>query len=103
MIILLFYSSIQIEIMRNEDFISCYFSGIDYNLNMKSFLFIFLLYLISFSVLSQKVTIKVSKTKNSGLATWQIIDDQNTTVFSGIEDLQDDTVTFSLNANKRYF
>jgi hypothetical protein len=70
---------------------------------MKSFLFIFLLYLISFSVLSQKVTIKVSKTKNSGLATWQIIDDQNTTVFSGIEDLQDDTVTFSLNANKRYF
>jgi len=72
-------------------------------LNMKSFLFIFLLYLISFSVLSQKVTIKVSKTKNSGLATWQIIDDQNTTVFSGIEDLQDDTVTFSLNANKRYF
>jgi secreted trypsin-like serine protease len=70
---------------------------------MKSFLFIFLLYLISFSVLSQKVTIKVSKTKNSGLASWQIIDDQNTTVFSGIEDLQNDTVTFSLNANKRYF
>jgi secreted trypsin-like serine protease len=70
---------------------------------MKSFLFIFLLYLISFSVSSQKVTIKISKAKNSGLATWQIIDDQNTTVFSGIEDLQDDTVTFSLNANKRYF
>ena len=72
-------------------------------LNMKRFLFICLLYLISFSVLAQKVTIKVSKTKNSGLATWQIIDDQNTIVFSGTEYLQNDTVSFSLNANKRYF
>jgi hypothetical protein len=70
---------------------------------MKRFLFIFLLYLISFSVLSQKVTIRVSKTKNSGLTAWQIIDDQNTTVFSGNEYHQNDTVTFSLDANKRYF
>jgi V8-like Glu-specific endopeptidase len=70
---------------------------------MKRFLFICLLYLISFSVLAQKVTIKVSKTKNSGLATWQIIDDQNTIVFSGTEYLQNDTVSFSLDANKRYF
>jgi len=70
---------------------------------MKRFLFIFLLYLISFSVLSQKVTIRVSKTKNSGLTAWQIIDDQNTTVFSGVEYLQNDTVTLSLNADKHYF
>jgi len=72
-------------------------------LNMKSFLFICLLYLISFSILAQKVTIKVSKTKNSGLTAWQIIDDQNIIVFSGTEYLQNDTVSFSLNANKRYF
>jgi hypothetical protein len=70
---------------------------------MKRFLFIFLLYLISFSVLAQKVSIRVSKTKNPGLTTWQIIDDQNITVFSGIEYLQNDTVTFSLDANKHYF
>jgi hypothetical protein len=70
---------------------------------MKRFLFIFLLYLISFSVLSQKVTIRVSKTKNSGLTAWQIFDDQNTTVFSGVEYLQNDTVTLSLNADKHYF
>jgi hypothetical protein len=49
------------------------------------------------------VTIKVSKTKNSGLTAWQIIDDQNIIVFSGTEYLQNDTVSFSLNANKRYF
>ena len=72
-------------------------------LNMKSFLFICLLYLISFSVLAQKVTIKVSKNKNSGLTAWQIIDDQNIIVFSGTEYLQNDTVSFSLDANKRYF
>ena len=70
---------------------------------MKRFLFICLLYLISFSILAQKVTIKVSKTKNSGLTAWQIIDDQNIIVFSGTEYLQNDTVSFSLNANKRYF
>jgi hypothetical protein len=70
---------------------------------MKRFLFISLLYLISFSVLAQKVTIQVLQTKNPGLIAWQIIDDQNITVFSGIEYLQNDTVTFSLDANKRYF
>jgi hypothetical protein len=70
---------------------------------MKRFLFIFLLYLISLSVLAQKVTIRVSKTKNSGLTAWQIIDDQNITVFSGVEYLQNDTVTFSLDANRHYF
>ena len=72
-------------------------------LNMKRFLFISLLYLISFSVLAQKVTIQVLQPKHSGLTSWQIIDDQNITVFSGIEYLQNDTVTFSLDANKRYF
>jgi hypothetical protein len=70
---------------------------------MKRFLFISLLYLISFSVLAQKVTIQVLQTKNPGLTAWQIIDNQNITVFSGIEYLQNDTVTFSLDANKRYF
>ena len=70
---------------------------------MKRFLFISLLYLISFSVLAQKVTIQVLQTKNPGLTAWQIIDNQNITVFSGNEYLQKDTVTFSLDANRDYF
>jgi len=70
---------------------------------MKRFSFLLLLYLISFSVLAQKVTIQVLQTKNPGLTGWQIIDNQNVTVFSGNDYLQKDTVTFSLDPNKRYF
>jgi hypothetical protein len=70
---------------------------------MRRFTFISLLFLISFSVMAQKVTIQVLQTKNSGLTAWQIIDDQNITVFSGIEYLQNDSVTFSLDANRHYF
>ena len=70
---------------------------------MKRFLFISLLYLISISILAQKVTVQVSRTRNSALTAWQIIDSQNTIIFSGTEYLQNDTVTFSLDANKRYF
>ena len=70
---------------------------------MKRLLFISLLCLISLSVLAQKVTINVSKTKNAGATGWQIIDDQNITIISGTDNLQNDSVTFSLDANKYYF
>ena len=70
---------------------------------MKRLFFISLLYLISFSASAQKVTIKVLQTKNKGLTTWQILDGQNKTVFSGEGYLQDDSVTFSLESNKYYF
>lgn len=70
---------------------------------MKRYLFFSLLYLISCSVLAQKVTVKVLETRNTGLTAWQILDDQNTIVFSGIGNLQNDSVTFSLEANKYYF
>ena len=70
---------------------------------MKRFLFISLLYLISISVVAQKVTIQVLQTGNSGLTAWQIIDDQNIILLSGTESLQNDTVTFSLEANRRFF
>jgi hypothetical protein len=49
------------------------------------------------------VTIQVLQSKNSGLTAWEIINDQDITVFSGIEYLQNDSVTFSLDANKHYF
>jgi hypothetical protein len=70
---------------------------------MKRFLFISLLYLISISVLAQKVTIQVIQPGNSGITAWQIIDDQNIIAFSGTESLQIDSVAFSLFANRRYF
>lgn len=70
---------------------------------MKRLLFISLLCLISISVLAQKVTIKVSQTKNAGASGWQIIDDQNIAIISGTDYLQNDSVTFSLDANKNYF
>jgi hypothetical protein len=70
---------------------------------MKSFLFICLLYLISFSVLAQKVTIKITQAKNPGLTAWEIIDNQNITAYSGVEFLNNDSDTFSLEANKYYF
>ncbi|MGC1390300.1 MAG: trypsin-like serine protease [Bacteroidales bacterium] len=70
---------------------------------MKRFLFILLLYLISFSVIAQKVSIRVLQTGNPGLNGWQIFDGQNVPVFSGKEYLQNDTVSFSLEANRRYY
>src|SRR5664279_3360515 len=70
---------------------------------MKRFLFFSLLYLITFAVSAQKVTIKVFNSKNKSLKSWQIIDSQNNTVFPGEGYLQNDTVTFSLEANKYYF
>ena len=69
---------------------------------MKRLLFISLFYLMSFSILAQKVTIKVLQNRNAGISGWQIIDNQNITIFSGSEYLQDDTVSFSLEANKYY-
>ncbi len=70
---------------------------------MKRFLFISLLFLITVYALAQKTTMQVLQTKNSGLTAWQIIDNQNTTVFPGNNYLQKDSVTFSLEANRYYF
>jgi len=70
---------------------------------MKRFLFISLLYLISFSVLAQKVTVQFLKAGNPGLKSWQIVDNQRSVIISGIDYLLSDTATFSLEANRRYF
>ena len=72
-------------------------------LDMKRLLLIPLLYLISLAIVAQKVTIKVTQTRNIGLAGWQVIDKLNSTVFSGAEYLQKDSVLFSLEANSYYF
>lgn len=70
---------------------------------MKRFLFISLLYLITVSALAQKVIMQVLQTRNSGLTAWQIIDDQNTTVFPGNNYIQNDSITFNLEPNRHYF
>lgn len=70
---------------------------------MKKFLFISVFYLIPLFVFSQKVTVQVIKTGDAGITNWQILDELNNTVFSGAEYLCDDSVTFSLDANRHYF
>jgi hypothetical protein len=70
---------------------------------MKNFIFIFLLHLIPFSLLSQKVTVQVIKGKNIAESEWQIMDENNEIAFSGYEYFRNDSVTFSLEANRRYF
>jgi hypothetical protein len=82
---------------------SIFSQGLRLYLCMKRFLFISLLYLFTFSVSAQKVTMKVLNAKNKSLTGWQILDGQNNTVLSGVGQLQDDTVTFSLEANQYYF
>jgi hypothetical protein len=70
---------------------------------MKNILFVSLLFLISYSGLSQKVTIQVIKAESASMTHWKILDEQYQSVFSGSEYIQNDSVTFTLDANKRYF
>lgn len=70
---------------------------------MKKLLFISLLFLVPILVLPQKVTIQVIKENNAALSDWHIFDENYFLVFPGDGNLSNDTVTFSLEANKRYF
>ncbi|MCE5347133.1 MAG: trypsin-like serine protease [Bacteroidales bacterium] len=70
---------------------------------MKKFLFFFFLYMVPFSAMSQKVNMQVIKVGNVAESEWQILDEQYLPVFSGNEYFRDDSVSFSLEANKRYF
>lgn len=69
----------------------------------KIFLFISFLSLITFSVMSQKVTVEVRSTGNVALSGWQVMDDQYQTIISGDEYSKNDSAIFSLEANKSYF
>ncbi len=69
---------------------------------MKRLLSISLLILISFPVLAQKVTIQVYNTKGTGISDWQILDDENRSVFAGIDNNGNDSVSFSLEADRHY-
>ncbi len=70
---------------------------------MKRFLFVSLLFLLTLSVLAQKVSMQAYYPVNAGLTDWQILDENKIRVFSGSGELQKDTVLFSLDASKLYF
>ena len=61
-----------------------------------------LICLAALDISAQKVQVQVSKTKNIAVSDWQILDEQYMSVYSGSEFFREDSVNFSLEANKRY-
>jgi len=59
--------------------------------------------IIPLSVLSQKTAMQLTRTRDASISEWQILDDKYMQVLTGNEYPADDTITFSLEANKRYF
>jgi hypothetical protein len=70
---------------------------------MKNIFFACLLLIMPVSLLSQKVTTCVVKTEKAAESEWLILDEQFHPVFAGDEYFRDDSVSFILEANKRYF
>ncbi|HUX57918.1 MAG TPA: trypsin-like serine protease [Bacteroidales bacterium] len=70
---------------------------------MKNIIFIALFCFIPFSVFSQKVTVQIIKVENAALSEWQILDAEDNILFSGDESFINDSVDFTLKANKRYY
>lgn len=70
---------------------------------MKRILLISLFSVIALTVFSQKVTVRITKTKNTSVSEWQILDERFMMVLKGNEYQVNDTVVFSLEANRRYF
>lgn len=60
-------------------------------------------FLLSFYAFSQKVTVHVNRTKTAINSEWQILDENFAIIFPGSKFFQEDSVTFSLEADKRYF
>jgi hypothetical protein len=69
---------------------------------MKKTLAFSFLFFISLTAMAQKVTVRVLSTENARYSEWQIIDDQNKSVFSGVGNLRSDSVGFSLDENRHY-
>jgi secreted trypsin-like serine protease len=63
---------------------------------------VLLLFFISIAGIAQKSTLQVIKPENVARLQWQILDEKYNNVFSGDQNFRDDSVTFSLEANKRY-
>jgi hypothetical protein len=70
---------------------------------MKKYLLVSVICLFSISVFAQKVNMQLSRREKASLSLWQILDQNNQTIFTGNDHLKEDTVNFSLEAEKHYF
>ena len=70
---------------------------------MKRTLIILAICLMPLSLLSQKATIKIVKTRDVAVSKWQILDERLYSLFSESDFFPLDTITLALEANKRYF
>lgn len=70
---------------------------------MKRILLFTIALLVSVSVLSQKVEVQLTRTRNASVSEWQILDEKYMPVLTESEYPDQDTVNFSLKAGKRYF
>ena len=71
--------------------------------SMKRSLLVFLIIIIPLSVLPQKVAVQITKTMNASVSAWQILDEKYMLVFTEDGYTAEDTISFSLEAGKRYF
>jgi hypothetical protein len=69
---------------------------------MKNILLIFLINMIPFSVMPQKVEVQVVKRDNIARFEWQILDKNYKILFSGDKFLRTDSAVFSLDADNHY-
>ncbi len=66
-------------------------------------LILIIISLIPELLFSQKVTVQVIRNDQSAARTWQILDENYNIAFQGMEIFRDDTITFTLESDKRYF
>jgi len=69
---------------------------------MKNFVLILFLFLVPYSVMSQKVPIQLIKSGKAAVSEWQILDKQYHPAIPGSEYFPQDSVSFTLEANQRY-
>jgi hypothetical protein len=70
---------------------------------MKRILLFTIALLGSLSVLSQKVEVQLTRSRNASVSEWQILDEKYMPVLKESEYPVEDTINFSLEAGKRYF
>ena len=70
---------------------------------MKRVLLFTIALLVSVSVLSQKVEVQLTRTRNTSDSEWQILDEKFMPVLKDVEYPAEDTICFSLESGKRYF
>jgi V8-like Glu-specific endopeptidase len=69
---------------------------------MRRILIVIFLIPFTISLMAQKVWVGITKTKDAAESVWQVLDEQFNPVFSSTEYPKDDSIPFSLEANKRY-